>query len=90
MKQAVNLEEKYKLKLKYVNNIQTTTSKINNIHDSDNELAEKMTQTLNIYEKNLNFKDKPSFKKWCIFVVDMDVALLNADRNNRIIKTTEA
>ena len=28
-------------------------------------LAEKITQILNIYEKNPNFKGKPSFKKWC-------------------------
>ena len=41
--------------------------KKNNIHDSDAELAEKITQILNIYEKNSNFKGKPSFKKWCNF-----------------------
>ena len=41
--------------------------KKNNIHDSDAELAEKITQILNIYQKNSNFKGKPSFKKWCNF-----------------------
>ena len=28
-------------------------------------LVEKITEILNIYEKNPNFKGKPSFKKWC-------------------------
>ena len=37
------------------------------INDSDTELTEKVTQILNIYEKNPNFKGKPSFKKWCNF-----------------------
>ena len=32
--------------------------------DSDTELSEKITEILNIYEKNPNFKGKPSFKKW--------------------------
>ena len=38
---------------------------MNNIHDSDIELAEKITKLLNIYKKNPNFKTKPSFKKCC-------------------------
>ena len=59
------LEETKNLKLQYVNNIQTTTSQTNHIHDSDTEIAEKITQKLNIYEKYANFKGKPSFKKWC-------------------------
>ena len=37
---TLKLEEKENLKLQYENNIQTTISQINNIHDSDNELAE--------------------------------------------------
>ena len=44
--------------LKYVNNIQTTTSRINKIHDSDIELAS-----------------------------ETDTALLNVDRNKKIIRT---
>ena len=35
---------------------------MNNIQDSDTELAEKITQILNIYEKNPNFNGKPAFK----------------------------
>ena len=37
------------------------------IQDSDNEPGEKITQIINIYEKNPNFEGKPSFKKWCNF-----------------------
>ena len=62
---TMKLEETENLKLQKVNNIQTTTSQINNINDSDTELSEKITKIWNIYEKNPNFKDKPSFKKWC-------------------------
>ena len=61
----MKLEETEKLKLQYVNNIQTTTSQINNVHDSDTELSEKITEILNIYEKNPNFKGRSSFRKWC-------------------------
>ena len=59
---TLELEEIEKLKLKYVNRIETNTSQINNIHDSDVDLTEKITEILNIYEKNPNFKGKPSFK----------------------------
>ena len=59
----MKLEETENLKLQYVNNI--TTSQINNIHDSDTELSEKITEILNIYENNQNFKGERSFKKWC-------------------------
>ena len=37
---TMKLEETANLKLQYVNNIQTTTSQINNIHDFDTELSE--------------------------------------------------
>ena len=58
----MKLEETDNLKLQYVNNIQTNISQTNNIQDSI--WQKKITQILNIYEKNPNFKDKPSFKKW--------------------------
>ena len=64
---TMKLEEIENLKLHYVSNIQTTPSQIYNVHDSDFELAEKITQILNMYEKNPKFKGKPSFKKWCIY-----------------------
>ena len=62
---TMKLEETENLKLQYVNRIETNTTQINNIHDSDVDLTEKITEILNIYEKNPNFKAKPSFKKWC-------------------------
>ena len=62
---TMKLEETKKLKLQYVNNIQTTTTQINKIHSSDTDLSKKITEILNIYEKNPNFKVEPSFKKWC-------------------------
>ena len=38
---------------------------MNNSHEFNIELAEKITKLLNIYKKNPNFKTKPSFKKCC-------------------------
>ena len=61
----MKLEETENLILQYVNNIQTSTTQINNIHNSDIDLSEKITEILIIYEKNPNLKSKPSFKKWC-------------------------
>ena len=80
----MKLEETGNVKLQYVNNNQTTTSQINNINDSDTELSEKITEILNIYEKNQNFKGKPSFKKGVIIADDTDRTLPNADKNNKI------
>ena len=62
---TMKLEETENLKLQYVNRIETNTTHINNIQDSDTDLIEKITEILNIYENNPNFKGKPSFKKWC-------------------------
>ena len=60
----MKLEKKEFLKLQHVNNVQTKASHINSIQDSGNELAEKVTQTLKVYEKNQKFKSLPSFKNW--------------------------
>ena len=62
---TMKLEEIENLKLQYVNRIETNTTHINNIQESDTDLIEKITEILNIYEKHPNFKGKPSFKKWC-------------------------
>ena len=61
----MKLEETENLKLQYVNRIETNTTHINNIQESDTDLVEKITEILNTYEKHPNFKGKPSFKKWC-------------------------
>ena len=47
------------------NRIETASTNINNIQESDTYLVEKITEILNIYEKHPNFKGKPSFTKWC-------------------------
>ena len=41
---TMKLEETENLKLQYVNRIETNTSHINNIHDSDVDLTEKITE----------------------------------------------
>ena len=84
----MKLEVTENLKLQYVNNIQTTTSQINNVHDSDTELAEKINQILNMYEKNLIFLNENHHSKNRVtHAVDMDIALLNIDKKNKRIKT---
>ena len=62
---TMKLEETENLKLQYVNRIETNITHINNIQESDTDPIEKITEILNIYEGNPNFKGKPSFKKWC-------------------------
>ena len=62
---TMKLEETENLKLQYVNHIETNTTHTNNIQESDIDISAKITEILNIYEKNPNYKDKPSFKKWC-------------------------
>ena len=47
----MKLEETENLKLQYVNRIEKNTTHINNIQESDTDLIEKITETLNIYEK---------------------------------------
>ena len=81
------LEETENLELQYVNRIQTNTIHINNIHDSDIDLSEKITEKLNIYEKNPNFRGKPSFKNGAVIAVDTDIAFLNVNKSNKITKT---
>ena len=61
----MKLKETENPKLQSVNRIEINTIHINNIHDSDVDLNEKITEILNTYEKNPNFKGNTSFKKWC-------------------------
>ena len=82
----MKLKDAENFKLQYVNNIQTTTSHLNNIHESDTELAEKITQLLNIYEKNPNFEGKPSFKKWCNYCRRYGHSIAECKKNSQIIR----
>ena len=83
---TLKLEETEKLKLKYVKNIQITTSHINNIHDSDTEISEKITDILNIYEKNPNLEVSHHSNNGTIIAEGTKTALPNADKNNKTIK----
>ena len=61
LKQAeitMKLEETENLKLQYVNRIETNTTHIHNIQESDIDPTEKITEILNICKKNSNFKGK--------------------------------
>ena len=60
---TMKFEETENLKLQYVNRIETNTTQINNTHDSDVDLTEQITEILNIYEKNPNFKGKTIFQE---------------------------
>ena len=62
---TMKLEETENLKLQFVNRIETNTTHVNNIQESDTDLIDKITEILNIYERHINFKGKPSFIKWC-------------------------
>ena len=82
----MKLEETENLKLQYVNRIETNTTHINNIQESDTDLIEKITEILNIYEKYPNFKGKPFFKKCVIIADDTDTVFPNVDKNNKTIR----
>ena len=82
---TMKLEETEILRLQYVNRIETNTTHINNIQESDTDLIEKITEILNIYEKHLNFKGKPSLKNGVIIADDTDTVFPNVDKNNKII-----
>ena len=83
---TMKLEETENLKLQYVNRIETNTTHINNLQESDTDLVEKITEILNIYEKHPNFKSKPSFKNGLIIADDTDTVFPNVDKNNKITK----
>ena len=80
---TIKLVETENLKLLYDKTVQTTTTQIYLISNSDTDLTKKITEILNIYEKNPNFKGKPSLKNGVTIAEDTDIALLNADRNNK-------
>ena len=75
----MKIEETENLKLQYVNRIETNTTYINNIQESDTDLIEKITEILYIYEKHPNFKGKPSFKNGVIIADDTDTVFPNVD-----------
>ena len=83
---TIKLEETENPQLQFVNNIQTTTTQINNFHNSDIDLSEKINKILNINEKNPNFKVNHHSKIGVTIAEDTDIALLNADKNNKLTR----
>ena len=66
----MKLEETENLKQQYVNRIETNTTHINNIHDSDVDLPISKVNHLS--------------RNGVIIVKDTDTALPNVDKNNKI------
>ena len=83
----MKLEEAENLKLQCVNKIQTTTTQINNIHNSDTDSSEKITEILNIYRKVQTLKGNHPLKNGVNIAEGTDTVLLNADKNSETIKT---
>ena len=83
----MKLEETENLKLQYVNRIETNTTHINNMQESDTDLVEKITEILNIYEKHPNFKGNHLSKNGVIIADETDIVFPNVDKNNKITKT---
>ena len=59
---------------------------IYNVQESDTDLIEKITEILNIYERNPNFKGKPSFKNGVIIADDTDTVFPNVDKNSKTVR----
>ena len=83
---TMKLEERENLKLQYVNRIETNTTHIDNVQESDTDLIEKITEILNIYKKHPNFKGKTSFKNGVIIADDTDTVFPNVNKNNKTIR----
>ena len=83
----MKLEETEKLKLQYVNRIETNTTRINNVQESDTDLIGKITEILNIYAKNIQtLKANHLLKKGVIIADDTDTVFPNVDKNSKTIR----
>ena len=80
---TMKLEETKKLKLSHKSNFHTTTSHINYVQDSGNELAEKITQILNNHGKITIFFQANLQSKIAVIIGDMDIVLLNVHKNSK-------
>ena len=78
---TIKLVETENLKLHYDNHVQTTTTQVYHINNSDTDLSEKVTEILNIYEKTQILKVNHHSKNGVTIAEDTDIALLNADKN---------
>ena len=73
-------EKTVNLKLQYVKNIQTTTTQMKTIHNSDIDLSEKITEVM---RKTQILKVNHRSKAGVTIAEGTDIALLNADKNNK-------
>ena len=83
---TMKLKETENLKLQYVNRIETNTTHVNNIQESDTDLIEKITEILNIYERHPNLKANHLSKNGVIIADETDTVLPNIDKNNKTIR----
>ena len=82
----MKLEETENLKLQYVNRIETNTTSINNIQESDTDLVEKSLK-YSIFTKNTQtLKANHLSKNGVIIADDTDIVFLNVDKNSKTIK----
>ena len=79
----MKLEKTENLKLQYVNRIETNTTHINNIQESDTDLIEKITETLNIYQ---TLKANHPSKNGVIIADDTDTVFPKVDKINKTIR----
>ena len=82
----MKLEETENLKLQYVNRIETNTTHISNIQESDTDLVEKITEILNMKNTQI-LKVNQLSKNGVIIADDTDIVSLNVDKNNKITRT---
>ena len=82
----MKLEETEDLKLQYVNRIETASTNINNIQESDTDLVEKSLK-YSIFTKNTQtLKANHLSKNGVIIADDTDIVFLNVDKNSKTIK----
>ena len=77
------LEVTESLKMQYVNYVQTTTPQTDNIQDSDNKKQRKLLEYYTYTKRVRHSKAKYHSRNGAIIVADMDISLLNADKNNK-------
>ena len=86
---TMKLEETENLKLQYVNRIETNTTHINKIQDSNVDLSEKITEIL-IYMRQIQIlKVNHLSRNGVIIAEDTDTLLPNEDKSNKIIRNNQ-
>ena len=79
----MKLEERENLKLQYVNRIQTNTTHINNIQESDTDLIEKITKNLTSTNEIQTLKANHLSKNGVITADNTDTVSPNMDKKQQ-------